>query len=78
MQSVRKSHRFTIHRTLVGNEPFGTHKCVPYVKIIVLRFIEPWWVMNLSERINAFPTNKMAQMLPKTDGQERENDSSFI
>ena len=32
------------------------HKCIPYAKFIVLRFIEPWWFMNLSERINAFPT----------------------
>ena len=33
------------------------HKCIPYAKIIVLRFVEPWWFMNLSERMNAFPTN---------------------
>ena len=32
------------------------HKCIPYAKFIVLRFIEPWWFTDLSERINAFPT----------------------
>ena len=32
------------------------HECIPYAKFIVLRFIEPWWFMDLSERINAFPT----------------------
>ena len=49
-----------------NNDPFniprlkryrgGMHKCIPYAKFIVLRFIEPWWFMDLSERINAFPT----------------------
>ena len=34
-------------------------KCIPYAKIIVLRFIEPWWFKNLSERINAFPTHTL-------------------
>ena len=33
------------------------HKCIPYAKIIVLRFVEPWWFMNLSERMYAFPTH---------------------
>ena len=47
---------------LNGNTPKkryrgGMHKCIPYAKTIVLRFVEPWWFMNLSERINAFPTN---------------------
>ena len=35
------------------------HKCIPYAKIIVLRFVEPWWFMNLSERINPFPTHTL-------------------
>ena len=30
MHSLRENQHFTIWRTLVGNEPFGTHKCVPY------------------------------------------------
>ena len=33
MHSLRKNHRFTIHRTLVVQEPFGTHKCVPYAHV---------------------------------------------
>ena len=38
------------------------HKCIPYAKIRILRFGEPWWVMSLSERINAFPTNTTEQI----------------
>ena len=34
------------------------HEGIPYEKIVVLRFVELWWFMNLSERMNAFPTNK--------------------
>ena len=30
MHSLRKNHRFTIRRTLVVYEPFGTDKSVPY------------------------------------------------
>ena len=30
MHSLRKNHRFTIRRTLVVNEPFGMHECIPY------------------------------------------------
>ena len=30
-----------------------------YAKIIILRFVEPWWFMNLSERINPFPTHTL-------------------
>ena len=59
MHSLRKNHRFTICRTLVVYEPGGTDKSVPYAKIIVLRFVEPWWFMNLSERINPFPTHTL-------------------
>ena len=35
------------------------HKCIPYAKFVVLRFIEPRWFMNLSERINPFPTHTL-------------------
>ena len=34
MHSLRKNHRFTIRRTLVVYEPFGTHECVPYENIL--------------------------------------------
>ena len=37
----------------------GMHKCIPYAKIIVLPFVEPWWFMNPSECINAFPTKHL-------------------
>ena len=30
MRSLRKNHRFTIRRSLVVNEPFGMHECIPY------------------------------------------------
>ena len=33
MRSLRKNHHFTIRRTLVVNEPFGMHKCIPYANI---------------------------------------------
>ena len=32
------------------------HKCIPYAKIIILRFIGSWCLTNLSECMNAFPT----------------------
>ena len=31
------------------------HKCIPYAKIIVLRFVELRRFMNRAERMNAFP-----------------------
>ena len=34
MHSLRKNHRFTIRRTLVVYEPFGTHECVTYDNLL--------------------------------------------
>ena len=34
------------------------HECIPYAKTIVFRFVEPWWFMDLSECMNAFPTKR--------------------
>ena len=34
------------------------HKCIPYAKIIFLRFVEPWWFMNLSKH---FPLGEPAK-----------------
>ena len=50
----------------------GMHKCIPYAKIIVLRFVESWWWMNRAERINPFPTKHLdkyqfVNMLTKAD-----------
>ena len=40
MHSLRKNHRFLIHRTLVVHEPFGMHKCIPYELLIDKRTIK--------------------------------------
>ena len=42
MRTLHKNHRFTIRRTLVVNEPFGMHKCIPYANNSIFMMIRNW------------------------------------
>ena len=52
-----------LHSTYSGKNVIEAERmnAFPTQKIIVLRFGEAWWLMNLSECMNAFPTKHLSK-----------------
>ena len=57
-ETLVKYVRNTIQQAMVNVGGCGTDKSVPYAHVGLIPSNAPWWSSEVSERINAFPTNE--------------------